>query len=233
MSDPDDDAGGCYASPPCFMHELDPAFVGFAGGVDAQQRTDVMRWRKAERQRLLAARRALDAETRRGCAERIAAHLDETLGDVAGATIGVYWPVRGEPNLRHWMERVIARGAVCALPVVIERHAPLVFRAWKPGDRLERGMWNIPEPADGAAVTPDIVVSPLLGFDRDGYRLGYGSGFYDRTLAALARKPRVVGVGYAHAALATIFAQPHDVPMDEILTENGRAGVSAAGARDA
>lgn len=117
--------------------------------------------------------------------------------------------------------RIAARGALCALPVVIERHAPLVFRRWWPGAEMVSGIWNIPVPADGIDVTPDIVVSPVVGFDPACYSLGYGGGFYDRTLAAMARQPRVIGVGFALAAIMTIHPLPHDFPMQAIVTERG------------
>ncbi len=183
-----------------------------------------MRWRRHERDRLIAARLALAPDVRRAHGEAIAAHLDRLLGALAGVTVGVYWPFRGEPNLRRWMEALPARGARCALPVVLARGAPLVFRAWSAGERLVPGLWNIPVPAAGAAVLPAVVIAPLVGFDARCYRLGYGGGYYDRTLAALAAAaamPHVVGVGFAQAELATIHPLPHDIPMQAIVTELG------------
>jgi len=114
-----------------------------------------------------------------------------------------------------------ARGVRAALPVVVEKKQPMQFRLWSPGCRMERGVWNIPIPADGPAVTPDVVIAPLVGFDAEYYRLGCGGGYFDRTLASLARKPFVVGIGYAASRLATIHPQPHDIPMDAIVTEEG------------
>jgi len=218
----DDEHGtGNFASPPCFMHEIDPVYAGLTPAPDSQQKRDVNRWRKAERQRLLAARLAIPAADRHRHGAIIAAGLDDILGDVSGKMVGVYWPIRCEPDLRQWMAGVAARGGRCALPVVVKPHTPLVFRAWQDGDKLERGVWNIPVPATGAEVIPDIVISPVVGFDGACYRLGYGGGFYDRTLASLAEKPRIVGVGYAEATLLSIYPQPHDIPMDMIVTENG------------
>lgn len=219
----DDEAPSAYASPPCLMHELDPCFTGLARAVDPQQSQDVMRWRKAERERLIAARLAVDVDTRRAHAGRISAQLREIIGDVRGVTVSTYWPFRGEPDLRDLMAAVAAGGGWCALPVVVERGRPLVFRLWAPGEPLERGVWNIPVPAAGAEVVPDVVIAPVVGFDPEAYRLGYGGGFFDRTLAALASRPRVIGVGYALAAIPTIYPQPHDVPLDKIVTEDGVA----------
>ncbi len=221
MSGADDDAPGGYASPPCFMHELDAATLGFVPEPDAETRRDVMRWRKATRARLIAERAALAPAARQALAARIADGLDALIGDVAGRTIGVYWPIRGEPDLRPWMERVRARGGTCALPVVVRPQAPVEFRVWRPGDPLARGVWDIPVPAEGPAVAPDEIVAPVVGFDAACFRLGHGGGYYDRTLAALVPRPRAIGVGAASAALATIYPLPHDIPMDAIVTETG------------
>ena len=114
---------------------------------------------------------------------------------------------------------MIERGGRIALPVVIGKDWPLEFRVWSPGEPLERGVWNILVPARGPAVQPDIVVAPAVGFDSENYRLGYGGGFFDRTLAAMAIKPMILGVGYADSKLATIYPQPHDIPMDAIITD--------------
>lgn len=212
-----DDEHASYASPPCFMHELEP---GFRTPVTDEWR-DVARWRKAERERLIAERLAISAETRAGYAARIADGLDAAIGAMAGKIVSLYWPFRGEPDLRPWLGSVVERGGTAALPVVVEKGKPLVFRAYRPGDPLEKGVWNIPIPASGEPVIPDVVIAPVVGFDPGRYRLGYGGGFFDRTLAALPRKPMVIGIGYAMQAIPTIYPQPHDIPMDRIVTEAG------------
>jgi 5,10-methenyltetrahydrofolate synthetase len=186
---------------------------------------DVKRWRKAERERLIGERLAMSAEDRLRRAEAIADRLDEVAAR-PGRTVSVYWPLRGEPDLRSWMGRLTVRGVVCALPVVTIPNAPLTFRRWTPNTRMERGFWNIPVPAEGADVVPDIVIAPVIGFDAACYRLGYGGGYFDRTLAALHGKPHAIGphaigIGYAQAAIATIHPQPHDIPMNAIITEDG------------
>lgn len=211
------DQPSSFASPPCMLHEFEPVESGEE--FDATQWRDVRRWRKAERERLIAARLAIPADERAKMAELIAEGLNGAIGDPKGHIISLYWPFRGEPDLRPWIASITTRGATAALPVVIEKGRPLIFRAYRPGDRLEKGVWNIPVPAEGAQIVPDIVLAPVVGFDPQNYRLGYGGGFFDRTLAALASKPLVIGVGYSFQAIPTIYPQPHDIPMDRIVTE--------------
>lgn len=118
------------------------------------------------------------------------------------------------------MARLAERGGRTALPVCVKRAAPMIFRAWAQGKPLERGVWNIPVPPETAeTVIPDIVIAPVVGFDGENYRLGYGGGYFDRTLANLSAKPRVIGAGYACAKMPTIYPQSYDVPMDMIVTE--------------
>lgn len=206
-----------YASPPCFMHELSPDIVDDALPTDTWP--DVQRWRKVARKRLIDGRIALTQAKRQAGSARIAGQLDQAIGQFSGRIIGTYWPFRGEPDLRNWGIEVAERGGRIALPVVIQKGWPLEYRIWTPGDRLERGVWNILVPARGSAVQPDIVIAPLVGFDGQNYRLGYGGGFFDRTLAAMPKKPRTIGVGYAECRLPSIYPQPHDIPMDKIITD--------------
>lgn len=222
MTGEEDDNTGEFASPPCFMHELDPAYSGMAGEDDSQQVVDVKRWRKAERERLIKQRLAVTAKVRRQYDAQIMEGLKAAIGRVDGLVVSAYWPFRGEPNLRPFLKEVIARGGRCALPVVIARGEPLIFRDWTPGDKLARGVWNIPIPQESAGtVVPDVVIAPVIGFDPACFRLGYGGGFYDRTLAALPEKPNVFGVGYTLAAIPTIYPQWHDIPMGCVVTELG------------
>ena len=218
MSQDDRDEPVICASPPCFMNEVDPAYIGLAP--DEEPAGGVIRWRKAERERLIQQRLAIPADV---CAELgalIADRLDQVIGEVARLAISAYWPSRGEPDIRNWMDAVTRRGARTALPVVVKSGQPLVFRAWQRNDPLERGIWNISVPSENAqTVLPDVVIAPVVGFDPACYRLGYGGGFYDRTPASLPTKPRVIGVGYGQAALATIYPQAHDIAMDLVVTD--------------
>jgi len=180
---------------------------------------ELREWRKAERKRLIEQRMTLRAEQRTALTERIAERLEALIGDPAGLVISAYWPFRGEPDLKPMLARLREKGAITALPVVVQKAHPLEFRAWKSGDKLDRGVWNIPIPANGEVVIPDVAIAPVVGFDRECYRLGYGGGFFDRTMASLGGKPRLYGVGYADQEIPTIRPQSHDVPMLAVCTE--------------
>ena len=147
--------------------------------------------------------------------------------------MSLYWPFRGELNLRPWMHTLHASGVRVALPLVEAAGRPLAFREWTPEGRMEPGVWRIPVPVDGEVLSPSIVISPLVGYDGGGYRLGYGGGFFDRTLERLrsdGENPRVIGVGHAGARIPTIYPQPHDIPMDVIVTEAEQLERTGSGA---
>jgi len=210
--DPDDEEYG--GSPPCFLHE-----IGADGApVDAQQAREVARWRKAERLRLIALRSALPAEDRARHTVAIVRQLEEMIPARSNEITSAYWPIRAEPDLRSWMRAACSRGLRVALPVALELGQPMTFREWRPDSAMARGLWKIPYPADGAEVSPTTMLAPLVGFDSACYRLGYGGGFFDRTLAIMARKPLVIGLGYPQLRMPTIFPQCHDIPMDWIVT---------------
>jgi 5-formyltetrahydrofolate cyclo-ligase len=182
---------------------------------------DIAQWRKEKRAELIATRMAIPVQERTRVASEVAAQLDLLIpATTAGVAtlVSVYWPFRGELDLRDWMRSGVQRGLRIALPVVVEKGQPLVFREWVPGARLTRGVWNIPVPAEGPEVLPNVLLSPFVGFDPQNYRLGYGGGFFDRTLAAMKTPRRVIGVGHPSGALPTIHPQVHDIPMDVIVT---------------
>jgi 5-formyltetrahydrofolate cyclo-ligase len=147
--------------------------------------------------------------------------MREHFPELRFACLGFYWPFQGEIDVRHLVRNFLALGAEAALPVVVEARQPLEFWSWRPRIKLTRGVWNIPVPSDRSPVQPTVLLVPLLGFDAAGYRLGYGGGYYDRTLATLAQKPLTIGIGYEVGRLQTIYPQPHDRPMDAIVTESG------------
>jgi len=136
-----------------------------------------------------------------------------------GASLGLFWPIRGEPDLREFAAGLRAAGARLSLPVVVEKRAPVEFHAWIPDAPMVSGIWDIPVPADGERMRPRVLLIPLVGFDERCYRLGYGAGYYDRTLATLPEETLAIGVGYEFSCLSTIYPQPHDLPMDLIVTE--------------
>lgn len=182
---------------------------------------DIPRWRRERRREIQAARLALGAEDYRAKCRVIERGLENFSAELAGRCVGLYWPIRKEFDPLPWARRFLAAGGAVALPVVLALGRPLEFRHWTPETKMATGVYDIPYPAEGEAVAPEALIVPLLGFDDAGFRLGYGAGFYDRTFASFARKPFAVGVGFELGRLATIHPQPHDVPMDCVVTEAG------------
>ena len=178
-------------------------------------------WRKTTRERLIAARLTLDAATLSAFRVAIDRHIERAFPGLAGARLAFCWPIQNEYDARHIARRLRDRGARTALPVVVARAAPLAFRTWYPGVALTRGPLGIPYPAHSPDVRPNAVLLPVNGWDAAGYRLGYGGGYFDRTLAAMAHTPTVIGVGYECARIETIYPQPWDVPLDYLVTERG------------
>ncbi|WP_119299510.1 5-formyltetrahydrofolate cyclo-ligase [Dongia deserti] len=189
--------------------------------------SEIPAWRKEQRAQLIPARVAIPDATRDAWTRRIIASL-EPIVMAAEGPVSFYWPFRGEPNLRPLMRRMIAAGKHVALPVVVQQRQPLEFRPWTPGCTMELGVWNIPIPDTKERVTPRLLVAPVVGFDPQHYRLGYGGAFYDRTLAALHGPRTVIGVGFDAQAIDTIHPLPHDIPMDRIVTESGLLGAEAS-----
>ena len=179
---------------------------------------DVKAWRKAERERLIALRMALPPAVRRAAGERIAAALQEIIAEKPGV-LGIYWPFRAEFDPRPLVEALVAGGRRVALPVVIDKKGPLEYRAWALGEKLVAGVWDIPIPEKSEIVLPSMVLAPFVGFDRACYRLGYGGGYFDRTLGPLAPRPLAIGVGFAEQEIETIYPQSFDIPMDLVVTE--------------
>lgn len=177
--------------------------------------------RRTMRRVALSQREALTETARLALTSRICLHLSDLLGAMGPALLGFCWPYRGEPDLQDWVRHWLAGapGRSAALPVVLDREKPLAFRIWTPGMALVADRHGIPHPPHGEAVTPDVVLVPLNAFDARGYRLGYGGGYFDRTLAAIA--PLAVGVGIELGRTESVHPQAHDRPMDWIVTEAG------------
>ncbi len=150
--------------------------------------------------------------------------LLESLGGRAGAAkiVSGYWPIRDEIDPRPLLARLAARGHPLALPVVVGRDAPLIFRAWAPGAPLVAGVFATSAPSpDSPELSPEIVIAPLLAFDRAGHRLGYGGGYYDRSLAELRARGPVLAMGaaYQDQEVAEVPHGPGDQPLDWVVTE--------------
>lgn len=192
---------------------------------------------------LVAAKRALRAEMQ---ARRERAHADAGAGagarlrdGVLGALaselkrvncVSAYYPIGGEIDPLPLYAALLARGLTGGLPVVVGKGKPLLFRRWRPGDALVPGVLGIGvPPSDAPMVEPDLLLVPLLAFDRRGYRLGYGGGFYDRTLAARRARGPVLAIGVAFAAqeIPTVPVGPGDQRLDWIATERGARPVGA------
>ena len=155
------------------------------------------------------------------------AHFDQAIAVQPGAAVSGYWPLEGELDIRPVLQHLHDLGHTIGLPVVIEKNLPLVFRRWLPGTDLVKGQFNVhTPPPEAPEVIPQVLLVPLLAFDPDGYRLGYGGGFYDRTLEKLRREAHALAVGVAYAAQEMPFVPrgPYDQPLDWIVTERAAFG---------
>jgi 5-formyltetrahydrofolate cyclo-ligase len=177
--------------------------------------------KKALRERLLEARFSAAAEA--SVNESLSRQVIDVLKRFEPARIGFYWPLRGEFDARKaialWLSLDARREA--ALPVIPQKHEPLVFHAWAPDTPMQPGHHRIPEPASGRVVIPELLLIPCVGFDAEGYRLGYGGGYYDRTLAAwpAEAKPVTVGIAYEACRVDALDRETHDIPLDVIITD--------------
>lgn len=191
--------------------------------------------RKSLRQTLIAEREALPPVLRMQLVADMLPHLGMLLDRLEPVCVGFCWPWRGEPDLREFLSLWRAQGAgrSLGLPVLPEGAGALRFRAWRPGVVLETDRLGIPAPVDTPFVQPDLLVIPVNGFDARGYRIGYGGGYFDRTLAAMQPAPRTIGVGFELGRLDDTFPQAHDLPLDWIVTEEGVVAGATAGAPDA
>jgi 5-formyltetrahydrofolate cyclo-ligase len=179
--------------------------------------------KKDWRARLLP--RRIDAASDVAISEALTVRLDALISQFAPRSIGFYWPLRGEFDARAWMTDWLAADTSrrAALPAIPERHTPLTFLAWTPDAPMREGHHGIPEPDSREAIVPDLLLVPCVGFDRDGYRLGYGGGYYDRTLATWPGTTLPVTVGIAYEACriddGVLAREAHDLPLDAVVTE--------------
>jgi 5-formyltetrahydrofolate cyclo-ligase len=194
-----------------------------AAGTDAQQGPWTGADKAAIRRRLIALRTSMpDREAR---LHRLLAEVATWLAGRTETEIGAYWPIRGEPDLLHFLGSWVsgAAGRAVGLPVIDPDSSRLVYRGWHPGVRMQDDVFGIPTPEGTPAIEPQVLLVPCVGFGPDGIRLGYGGGFFDRTLSVAGPQPLTVGIAFAQTFVADLPREDHDVPLDVILTEDGVA----------
>ncbi len=180
---------------------------------------DIRAWRVQARRQLIKERLSRDQELHVRFGKEATKRLLQGVDLSRYQTLGVYAPMRGEIEIPAVISEHAARGGTLALPVVTEQGSAVEFWRWCPGMPMKRGIWNIPIPVQREPVLPEALIVPLLGFDASLYRLGYGGGYYDRTLARATPRPYCVGLGFQSGMLHSIYPQPHDIPMDRIVTD--------------
>lgn len=181
-------------------------------------------YRATLRRQLVERRLALPAEQCESLSATVREHLRTHFAQLAALRVAFCWPVKNEPDLRPLMaawQAAAEPGFTALLPVVVAPGAPLAFRAWTPDSELVADRYGIPTPATGDFVVPQALLLPVNGFDAAGYRIGYGGGFFDRTLAAQNPAPLAIGVGFELARVASIHPEPHDIRLDAIVSEAG------------
>lgn len=190
----------------------------FQDNMDEEARQN---WRRALRREMVARRAALSREAHADLSARVVKHLIDRFPELLRLTVGFCWPVKNEPDVRaallHWQHS----GGRAALPVVVAPDTPLAFRAWQPETPLAPDRHGIPTPTAGEWLTPGALLLPVNAFDPAGFRLGYGGGYFDRTLATLSPRPLAIGVGFEMNRVETIFPEPHDQRLDWVVTEAG------------
>ena len=192
-------------------------------------------WRKQRRAELMALREAVPEDDYYRWNTAITESLRCGFPWLRSVAVGFCWPHRGEYDPRPMMDFILRHGAIVALPEVAGKHEPLKFRQWWHEAPMKTGAYGIPVPDNTPLVSVGAMVIPMVGFDQRGFRLGYGSGYFDRTLVSSIPRPVAIGVAFEIARLADLHPQPHDIPMDFIVTEagiyrtagNGLAPVSA------
>ena len=190
-------------------------------GLSAEARSTC---RRTLRRQLVERRLALSPDSFSLLSATIREHLRSHFPQLSGLRVAFCWPVKNEPDLRpllsSWLESG-KTGFAALLPVVTAVDAPLSFRAWTPACRMIDDRYGIPEPADGAFLLPQALLIPVNAFDAAGFRLGYGGGFFDRTLAALQPAPLSIGVGFELARVDSVFPEAHDMRLDAMVSEAG------------
>lgn len=182
---------------------------------------EIAAFRQDLRRTLIAARQALPAPDHAIKTESVLHHLSRLIVAVPPGTVGFCWPVQGEIDCRPYVDTLRRAGWKVALPVTPPQGQPLRFREWDLTSPLIADRHGIPHPEQGDWLMPDLLLIPLVGFDGQGFRLGYGGGFFDRTLEALQPRPCTIGIGFELGRQETLHPHPKDIPMDAVVTETG------------
>ncbi|MDR2111830.1 MAG: 5-formyltetrahydrofolate cyclo-ligase [Candidatus Accumulibacter sp.] len=212
---------------------IDPALEG-GGHPDGDDACRAAR-RRELRRAAIARRMALSRDDYAQRAQALRGHLQLNFPRLAAMRVGFCWPINNEPDLRPLLEtwmRAGNAGFAALLPVVRERDAALAFRRWRPGAAMVVDRYGIPAPAEGDFAQPQALLIPLAAFDPAGFRLGYGGGYFDRTLARLRPRPLAIGVGFELCWVDSILPEPHDQRLDAVVTEGGVFGFRGSGVRD-
>jgi 5-formyltetrahydrofolate cyclo-ligase len=178
-------------------------------------------YRVSLRRERVAARENLSPQEHAYLSRRVESHLWSFLATRPPVAIGFCWPFRAEFDARPLVVRLLALGWRAGLPVLNGAAQPMRFRRWTPMTPLNIDRYGIHFPADNKPILPDVLLLPVNAFDGAGYRLGYGGGYFDRTLAAMAPRPMTIGVGFELARVDSIHPEPHDIPLDGVITELG------------
>lgn len=183
---------------------------------------DNQTWKRATRLACIERRTKLPERLQRDHAAAINAHLNAGVVDaLAGLVVGFCWPYKSEFDIRFAIRKIREHGSRTALPKVVKKAHPLEFHEWWPGVSMVPGVYDIPVPDGTSRLLPDALFVPMNAFDDDGFRLGYGGGFFDRTLASISPQPIAIAIAYEEFRLPTIRPNQYDLPMDIIVTEAG------------
>lgn len=180
---------------------------------------DASIFRASQREQKIAARQAIPAAEYARASAAIEQCLTALLTTRPPASIAFCWPLRKEFDCRPLVGALLDAGWDACQPVVVSPATPMVFRAWRPDSPMTTDRYGIPIPDTGTVAAPDIILLPLVAFDESGFRLGYGGGYFDRTLASLMPRPITIGVGFELARIDTVRPTAHDIPLDMIVTE--------------
>ena len=182
---------------------------------------ELTQWRKEQRAELLRRRMAASEQDHQQWSQSINHFLEEGFPILGKMVIGICWPYKAEFDSRFAAKKFRDQGAKIALPAVVKKDHPLEFREWWPGVKMTEGVFDLPVPDDTDVLIPDAMLIPPVGFGDQGDRLGYGGGFFDRTLASISPQPLKIGVAFELSRMPTTYPQEHDILMDFIITELG------------